>query len=139
MTIGLLLSFLIRLGVFFVLADVCIIARLKVKRHKSLMYRDFISPWDWRHIRLENSKLMMYNGTWGLKNMLIMCYVDKKSCSEKLFNHTQAIKITENKIYEQNCSMLQMLAHSVRRGFRKLSVFCVWITKFLKINNFRNT
>ena len=34
---------IINLGVFFVLVDVCIIARLKVKRHESLMYRDFIS------------------------------------------------------------------------------------------------
>ena len=48
--------------------------------------------------------------------MLTMCFVDKKSCSEKLFNHTQATKISENKIYKQNCSMLQMLAHLVRKG-----------------------
>ena len=47
--------------------------------------------------------MMMYIGTWGLTNiMLTMCHVDKKSCSEKLFYHTQATKIFENKIYEQN-------------------------------------
>ena len=101
------------------------------------MFRDFISPWDWRHIGLENSKIMMYIGTWGLINMLTMCFVDKKSCSEKLFNYTQATKISENKFYEQNWSMLQMLAHLVRKGFRKRSVFCAWTTRFFKINNFK--
>ena len=92
----------------------------------------FISPRDCRHIGLKNSKIMMYIWTRGLNNiMLIMCYVDKKSCCEKLFHHTQAIKISQNKIYEQNWSMLQTLTHSGRKGFRKLGVFCAWIQKLI--------
>ena len=46
---------------------------------------------------------MLYIGTWGLNNiMLTMRHVDKKNCSEKTFDHTQATKISENKIYEQD-------------------------------------
>ena len=55
---------------------------------------------------------------------LTMRYVDKKSWSEKLFHHTHVTKVSKNKIYEQNCSMLQMLTHLVQKGFCKLGVFC---------------